>query len=693
MFIFANGKMYHTHRNGDIAMEGKEIKHNKQKKTKRKMSVPLFVLVFILATLFEIHFSDLFRYDNYAAEIEVSTEDLIEITGYNVSENKFVPESDDPSFQISNALARTNKIIFYFEESLQQDTAIQVFYATSQNFKEKRSKTGTISSGSTKYVMQIRKGQYSFLRFDIDGEFQLQGIKVCGTARKTNTEKLIIFIILCIVLDGFWVWRFVKEKGSGRGMDYHIGFYSLLQLNDWLYQFGEKRKWNIENMFVVLALVMGIAFLILIPLAQVPDESTHVGFIQSEWGVEGLHEQYVSYLEQQSVVAIMGDYHAKVDIPEYLSHINDKVDYTLLKFHFRPSILMVRHFPAAIGLFLGLLLHIPFGWTLMLGEFFALVFYVLIGKKAIHYMPYKKELLCAIMLLPMTLQQCSSYNYDAVLLPVCFFLLSYILHCRYMEKKTGWKEVTIILLCLGVIAIIKVPYILLGFLVLTIPSDKFSLRIGKRIEVVSIVKKYWGVTLIVCVLLVGMMGYIGKKTFYGKLMIACAQEFPRYCSIMLHTIWQLGGYYRDSIIGNLGWLDTSFPSVFICFTYLNLLVLSFTQRNAENDSVKIRDRIVMGGIFCIVSLLLLTIALQWSFDVGGLSYQTIADMRNSLYQVALSLGVQGRYFLPILFCLFAVIDGIIKIDYKKMILWQILYYGIEIVVSMNVILDRFWLNQ
>jgi uncharacterized membrane protein len=190
-----------------------------------------------------------------------------------------------------------------------------------------------------------------------------------------------------------------------------------------------------------------------------------------------------------------------------------------------------------------------------------------------------------------------------------------------------------------------------------------------------------------------MMGYIGKKTFYGKLMIACAQEFPRYCSIMLHTIWQLGGYYRDSIIGNLGWLDTSFPSVFICFTYLNLLVLSFTQRNAENDSVKIRDRIVMGGIFCIVSLLLLTIALQWSFDVGGLSYQTIADMRNSLYQVALSLGVQGRYFLPILFCLFAAIDGIIKIDYKKMILWQILYYGIEIVVSMNVILDRFWLNQ
>lgn len=122
----------------------------------------------------------------------------------------------------------------------------------------------------------------------------------------------------------------------------------------------------------------------------------------------------------------------KVDIALFKEALIKRPEYSVTECLPRGiSLKCVKHLPATIGIMLGIILRLPTYWVMQLGEIFALIFYIGVCSKALLLMPVKKEIFEIIMLFPMSIQQAASINYDAVLLPLCFLLIAYILHIKF----------------------------------------------------------------------------------------------------------------------------------------------------------------------------------------------------------------------------------------------------------------------
>lgn len=125
------------------------------------------------------------------------------------------------------------------------------------------------------------------------------------------------------------------------------------------------------------------------------------------------------------------------------------------------TVAVIKHLPATIGIYIGIIFGLPAFWVLQLGELFALLFYSYICYKALQIMPIKKNMMAWFMIFPMALQQAASINYDAVLIPLCYLFISYMLYLKYEKTYIELRDIIGIILIWGIITYIKIPYILL----------------------------------------------------------------------------------------------------------------------------------------------------------------------------------------------------------------------------------------
>lgn len=108
-----------------------------------------------------------------------------------------------------------------------------------------------------------------------------------------------------------------------------------------------------------------------------------------------------------------------------------------------------------------------------------------------------------------------------------------------------------------------------------------------------------------------------------------------YAGIILRTISELKFFYLNSFVGNLGWLDTNFPPIFIVLYFLLLLFIAFIDTNHE-IIISWRNKIYGFLVFILIFLLVETsLYLIWTSlpEIGGIGHEIVS-------------GVQGRYFIP-----------------------------------------------
>ena len=106
-----------------------------------------------------------------------------------------------------------------------------------------------------------------------------------------------------------------------------------------------------------------------------------------------------------------------------------------------------------IGLCLGMSLNLPIMTCTYLAEIFSFLFYITLGVTSIKIAPMKKDIFTFCLLMPMTVQQCMSVSYDAVLIPICFFLTAYIFYLYYSNHQVSWKELSLLAILSFVILI------------------------------------------------------------------------------------------------------------------------------------------------------------------------------------------------------------------------------------------------
>ena len=273
--------------------------------------------------------------------------------------------------------------------------------------------------------------------------------------------------------------------------------------------------------------------------------------------------------------------------------------------------------------------------------FFALCFYF-----AVKWIPFLKRTAVLVGLMPMTMGLASSLNYDAMVIGVSLLFIAYVFKLAYTNDSIGTKE--IVILCVFSIALIEMKMVyfpLLGLFFL-VPKKKFKSTWDyiKNFAIIVFsgifVHAAWG--------LITRIGLASPSDDSGYILDQAKfilNNPVNYTGILIRSIFENFQFYIISFVGNLGWLDTNFPYVFI-FGYLLFLVLA-SLFDSNGIALKASNRLLLFFVFISIVILIETsLYLIWTSipEIGGIGYPVIT-------------GVQGRYFIPCSLALLAIFSN------------------------------------
>lgn len=443
---------------------------------------------------------------------------------------------------------------------------------------------------------------------------------------------------------------------------------------------GSRQK--IENIFLSLGLIFGLLFVFIIPPLQTADEDSHfkkaylvasLHFLP-EVGPDGLIGNYMpmAILDFENKHRyLMGNMDAKYSYKSqyFDSHLevskgeNVFVEYSTSKTN------PILFLPQALGMFLlkvtidNPLFNLNDSFSpinyMYIGRIFNLLFYLIACYFAIRIIPFMKNALFLICLMPMTFSLASSLSYDAVIISTLLLFIAVIFKLVFDASVLKVSKGTFYYLLFFSIVIIhfKQVYYPLLLLYWLIPVHKFKDLKHKTfwfsIMMASGIASYLCWSGFMKILLHGgSSSTVSNAAQQVKFILNSPFE---YASILLHSLVASSKFYFIGFVGNLGWLDTNFPYMFI-FLYFFVLVAVIILDKAEPSmkiNIKQKAFILLIGLL-IIALIETALYVIWtSIDgIGGVGAPLIS-------------GVQSRYFLPISIPLLIVFKNNVLNRYKN----------------------------
>jgi len=259
---------------------------------------------------------------------------------------------------------------------------------------------------------------------------------------------------------------------------------------------------------------------------------------------------------------------------------------------------------------------------------------------AIKKIPFGKMILAVIGTLPIVIQQATSYSYDAVLNAGCFFLIAYFIYLIYEKEKVTWKD----MLVLGIFTLLAIPskvlYIFILGLGILIPTEKFGGWKKKILMAVGLLFIGGGIAIFSRLPALAHMLSGGDNAYtpWNGVVKYSLSDFitdPIWMvKIFGITLISQGAYFVESMIGSvIGWAEIGVTlSGTIVWGFIILLLIGTLQKETESKSVAVKAKVWIGVLSLVVCFaVMMSMLLAWT----GRGDSMI-------------LGVQGRYFLPIL---------------------------------------------
>ncbi|MNI37363.1 hypothetical protein D3C73_914520 [compost metagenome] len=277
------------------------------------------------------------------------------------------------------------------------------------------------------------------------------------------------------------------------------------------------------------------------------------------------------------------------------------------------------------------------------GRISNLFIYLIFCFLAIRMIPFMKHTLLLLCLMPMNFTLASSLSYDAIILGVFFLFTAIIFKMIYDDdvKKLNKVFLYSMILLSAVMIQFKQVYFPMIFLFLLIPFSKFESKRQKNIWFVIILASgfisyvLWSAILKICIR-AGVTPPSSPSSEQVNFILSSPLE---YVHILLSSIINNMEFYFISFVGNLGWLDTNYPYLFIMF-YFGMLIMSVVLDCSEKKNViSYKHKIFFAAIsIFIVVLIESALYIMWTSETSGVGYSYIT-------------GVQGRYFIPLSLCM------------------------------------------
>ena len=452
-----------------------------------------------------------------------------------------------------------------------------------------------------------------------------------------------------------------------------------------------------EKVFAVLALTFGILFVFLTPPFQSPDEDSHFkkAYLVSKGNLYPTVENKMlgNYLPKEMLEYIneklgyIGDrdrkytYSEAVDDQVYYMDHNNKV----FNSYSTASTSFVAYIPPAIGIAISRVLGTGASTTYMLyfARICSLIFSIFLIYHAIKITPILKKTMTVIALMPMSIFLMSMVTYDNIVISFSLFTAAYILRMIYDDKiKKIDKKSIIILILLGFILFnYKMIYSSIFILLLFVPKEKFGSLKNKIISFIIIGSSIIALTMLFkmpMLFLPEVSNNSGKLTSMQTSFVK--NNLGKYLVILFKNIYGQKSYQITSMVGTFGLIDTYLPSPIIFF-YVGLLVsMGLTEHIDDKHKVKISLKLSMLFIVVLSVIAIYTVMyISWTPQVTG----KIGTSDIS--------GVQGRYFIPLLFPALILLSNK-KLGKKFKVIKD--YYIIGIVITLMIssltLLLRFW---
>ena len=299
----------------------------------------------------------------------------------------------------------------------------------------------------------------------------------------------------------------------------------------------------------------------------------------------------------------------------------------------------VAYIPQALGISLARLFHMNTIMVVYLGRLFNLLFFVGMTFLAMKRLPFGKEVLFGVALLPMTLHLSASFSYDVMILGCMFYLTAVCLDLAYEKEKVHIKDVAVLAALMAAAGPCKLIYGVLMGLCLLIPVRKFG---GWKPwwAAAACVFAAWGLSM----MLINGQTIVSYAT-ETESVVPWAEEAGYSLTLLLHRplqavrmfyqtlLWQADYYHMTMIGAYLGNLDTvlDVPYLVVVMFTAGLFCLA-VKKPGERQVMSVGNRVwvaVLCGLCAFAAMASMLIA--WT----PLSSQVIN-------------GVQGRYFLPFL---------------------------------------------
>lgn len=443
---------------------------------------------------------------------------------------------------------------------------------------------------------------------------------------------------------------------------------------------------KLECYFAICSFIIGILYIFLWTPYTAPDEEQHYA-TSFAYSSELLHLKSVDNYNHVRVRKTDYEYYLRVRDTDYIYLTRSSIDglgsmffmnsqdnesqemtdeYVLLKQ--KATTNPIVYAPQIIGITIGRLLELNGVQTFMLGRLFALCIYIFVMYLAIKIIPFGKVLLFIIGVLPVSMELAASVNYDALIMPMCFFLIAYILNLAYVTDKIRIKNYIVLALCIFLIAIVKYVYLVLLLLGLLIPSEKFGGNKKKIFAAMGLV--FLGIVIVLLTNLgsvLSMAGRIGTNLGYTtdkKYLLSDIYHNPiHFLGIMFRTIEQkMSEYISEALGAKMGWRAFGVSSAVQYISLICLILGIYIDDSDIKINGKDRAILISCAAFVIFGVLL---SMLLAFTTAS------SDVVN---------GVQGRYLFPaFLLLLLSCQNGLFEIKRNLTKLVVVLMVVIDII--------------
>lgn len=498
------------------------------------------------------------------------------------------------------------------------------------------------------------------------------------TKKRNIIIGIIIYIIFLILMNWNYFTQFINDPYKGPKSQLLYWILSIILsviVGIIILLVNKKKKWKPEKVFVILASIFGIIYMMTTPLLKGHDERYHWykayavsmgNFFQvkNEEGKIGdnLPTKVEGIYEVQDNYTIM-DYKSAKKAWDYA---NDKEISNEIKFTNNeptapyPPIQML---PQAVGILIGRTIGLNVYLQGICGRFTNLLFFIIMGYFAIKHLPTKKYFLVVLLLCPKILYISATLSGDVFTNMVTILFTSYIFKLRREKQLLKPKDIVLLCLLTPCIAVSKLVYFAICGLVLLIPKECFKTKKHKVIFIVAIA----------ILTIVSIGAWVGIADLTNR--SSTAEQQKEW--VLTHPISYVGVLIRgvcnnfskwaiDMVGGAMEWhIVLKEPEIVSMIVYLVLILALMKEKSEEQEKYKVSEYIVIIAISLIVIAGIITaLYLEWTAATVGIGCTEVT-------------GVQGRYFTPIALLMTALvpikqIEGKNKLEAKWIYIIMIL---------------------